>query len=78
MLVERTVIVEVKAVETLTALHQAQLLTYLKLSGHKIGLLINFNARTIKQGLQRSSAMTTSVVSVRSVVYLSNVNRPVS
>ena len=53
LLVERTVIVEVKAVETLTALHQAQLLTYLKLSGHKIGLLINFNARTIKQGLQR-------------------------
>jgi GxxExxY protein len=53
LLVERTVIVEVKAVETLTALHQAQLLTYLKLSGHKIGLLINFDAKTIKQGLQR-------------------------
>lgn len=53
LLVEHTVIVEVKAVEELTALHQAQLLTYLKLSGHKIGLLINFNARTIKQGLKR-------------------------
>ena len=53
LLVERTVIVEVKAVETLTALHQAQLLTYLKLSGHKIGLLMNFNAKTIKQGLQQ-------------------------
>lgn len=53
LLVEHTVIVEVKAVEALTTLHQAQLLTYLKLSGHKTGLLINFNARTIKQGLQR-------------------------
>ena len=53
LLVEHTVVVEVKAVEELTALHQAQLLTYLKLSGHKIGLLINFNARTIKQGLKR-------------------------
>ena len=50
---EHAVIVEVKAVEELTTLHQAQLLTYLKLSGHKIGLLINFNARTIKQGLKR-------------------------
>ncbi len=48
-----TVVVEVKAVEEWTTLHQAQLLTYLKLSGHKIGLLINFNARTIKQGLKR-------------------------
>lgn len=53
LLVEHAVVVEVKAVEELTALHQAQLLTYLKLSGHKIGLLINFNARTIKQGLKR-------------------------
>ena len=50
---KHAVIVEVKAVEELTTLHQAQLLTYLKLSGHKIGLLINFNARTIKQGLKR-------------------------
>ena len=53
LLVEHAVVVEVKAVEELTTLHQAQLLTYLKLSGHKIGLLINFNARTIKQGLKR-------------------------
>ena len=53
LLVEDRVIVEVKAVERLEPIHQAQLLTYLRLSGHRVGLLINFNARTIKEGLKR-------------------------
>jgi GxxExxY protein len=53
LLVEDQVIVEVKAVDKLDPVHQAQLLTYLRLSGHRVGLLINFNARTIKDGLKR-------------------------
>ncbi len=53
LLVENRVIVEIKAVEKLLPIHQAQLLTYLRLSGHRVGLLLNFNARTIKEGLKR-------------------------
>lgn len=53
ILVENRVIVEVKAVESLTPVHEAQLLSYLKLSGCKIGLLINFNVKFLKQGLRR-------------------------
>jgi GxxExxY protein len=53
LLVEDRVIVEIKAVEKLLPIHQAQLLTYLRLSGHRVGMLINFNARTIKEGLKR-------------------------
>src|SRR5271157_2900956 len=45
LLVEHTVIVELKAVEELTAIHEAQILSYLKLSGCPVGLLINFNVR---------------------------------
>jgi len=52
-LVEQSVIVELKAVETLQPIHEAQLLTYLKLSGCKIGLLINFNVPVLKNGLKR-------------------------
>ena len=47
------VIVEVKAVETLAALHSAQLLTYLRVSGRRLGLLINFNVRSLKDGIRR-------------------------
>jgi GxxExxY protein len=47
------VVVEVKAVDALTPLHQAQLLTYLKLSGYKTGLLLNFNVVLFKDGLRR-------------------------
>ncbi len=47
------VVVEIKAVERLLPVHDAQLLTYLKLSGQKLGLLINFNAVRIKDGLRR-------------------------
>ena len=53
LLVENSVIVEIKAVEALTRLHEAQVLTYLKLSGHRVGLLMNFNVAFLKHGLKR-------------------------
>jgi GxxExxY protein len=53
LLVEDCLIVELKAVETLLPIHQAQLLTYLKLTGHSLGLLINFNVPLIKDGIKR-------------------------
>lgn len=53
LFVEEAVIVEVKAVERLMAIHQAQLLSYLKLSGCKVGLLLNFNVRVLKDGIHR-------------------------
>jgi GxxExxY protein len=52
-LVENCVIVELKAVEKLLPLHLAQVMTYLKLSGHHVGLLINFNVPHLRQGLKR-------------------------
>jgi GxxExxY protein len=51
--VERSVIVEVKAVEKLLPVHDAQLLTYLKLTKLRLGLLINFNVPLIKDGIRR-------------------------
>jgi len=53
LLVENCLVVELKAVETLLPVHEAQLLTYLKLSGHRLGLLINFNVPLIKEGIKR-------------------------
>jgi len=53
LLVEEAVIVEVKAVDRLMPIHQAQLLSYLKLSGCKVGLLINFNVKVLKDGIRR-------------------------
>ena len=53
MLVSGTVIVEVKATEQIVPLFEAQLLTYLKLSGLRLGLLINFNVPRIKDGIRR-------------------------
>ena len=53
LLIEESVIVELKAVEALTPLHKAQLLSYLKLSGLKLGLLINFNVQILRNGIQR-------------------------
>jgi GxxExxY protein len=44
---------ELKAVERLEKIHEAQLLSYLKLSGCKVGLIINFNVRVLKNGLRR-------------------------
>ncbi len=53
LLVEEEVIVEVKAVDRLAPIHQAQLLSYLRLSGCKVGLLINFNVKVLKDGIRR-------------------------
>lgn len=53
LLVEHAVIVELKAVEELAPIHEAQLLSYLKLSGCPVGLLINFNVRQLTQGIKR-------------------------
>ncbi|MFH1007043.1 MAG: GxxExxY protein [Candidatus Latescibacterota bacterium] len=53
LLVERKIIVEVKSVEALSDLHVAQVLTYLKLSQCKLGLLINFNVRLLRDGIKR-------------------------
>jgi len=53
LLVAGLVIVEVKSVEALAPIHEAQLLTYLKLTGMKIGLLINFNVVVLKSGIRR-------------------------
>ena len=53
LLVENKIIVEVKAVEALNDIHTAQVLTYLKLSGCKIGLLLNFHTSQLKQGIKR-------------------------
>ena len=53
LLIEKTVIIEVKAVDRLAPIHQAQLLSYLKLSGCKVGLLINFNVEVLKDSIRR-------------------------
>ena len=53
LLVEEEVIVELKAVDTLLPIHEAQLLTYLKLSEMHLGLLINFNVKLLKDGSKR-------------------------
>ncbi len=53
LLVAGCVVVELKAVDQLLPVHQAQVLTYLKLSGHRLGLLINFNVPRIRDGIRR-------------------------
>jgi GxxExxY protein len=53
LLVEDAVIVEVKAVEAIAPIHHAQLLAYLKLSGKRLGILINFNVLHLRDGLKR-------------------------
>ncbi len=53
LLVAEAVVVEVKAVEALLPIHEAQLLTYLRLGGWKAGLLINFNVPVLKRGIRR-------------------------
>ena len=53
LLVDNHVIVELKTVNKLSDLHEAQLLSYLKLSGKKLGLLINFNVPRLKDGIKR-------------------------
>jgi GxxExxY protein len=53
LLVEEMVIIEIKAVDQLSPIHEARLLSYLKLSGCKVDLLINFNVKTLKDVIQR-------------------------
>jgi GxxExxY protein len=53
LLVNNMVLVELKSVDTIAPIHQAQVLSYLKLSGIKVGLLINFNVKLLKNGLHR-------------------------
>jgi GxxExxY protein len=53
IVVSSQVILELKACESLVAIHEAQLLTYLKLTGIKLGLLINFNVPILKEGIKR-------------------------
>jgi GxxExxY protein len=53
MLVEGVIIIENKAVQALLPIHEAQLLTYLKLSNRKLGFLVNWNVRLMKEGINR-------------------------
>lgn len=53
LLVDNSLIVELKSVDNVLPIHQAQLLTYMKLSGIKIGLLMNFNVKYMKNGIKR-------------------------
>ena len=53
MFVDNKIIVELKSVDKVLPIHQAQLLTYVKLAGIKIGLLMNFNVRFMKEGIKR-------------------------
>jgi GxxExxY protein len=55
LLVDRRILIEIKAVEELMPVHAAQVLTYLKLAGVPIGLLVNFNVRVLRDGLRRVS-----------------------
>jgi GxxExxY protein len=75
LVVEETVILEIKAIDELLPIHKAQLLTYLKASGKHVGLLINFNVPVLKNGIRRlvnghqdsSSQRNLSVLSVSAV-----------
>ena len=53
LLIENSVIIELKSVETILPIHKAQILTYLKLSEKHLGLLINFNVTKLKEGINR-------------------------
>lgn len=53
IIVEEKVLVEIKSIETLVAVHSKQILTYLRLTGLKLGLLVNFNSALIKHGIKR-------------------------
>ena len=53
LLVDPGVVVEVKAVERLAAIHEAQLISYLRCTGMRLGLLVNFNRRLLKEGIKR-------------------------
>ena len=54
LLVDESVIVEIKCVEKLDSVHEAQLITYLRLTGKRVGLIINFNVAVLSRGLMRN------------------------
>ena len=56
LIVADAVIVEIKCVEAINPVHQAQLLSYLRLSGRKVGLLVNFHVSHLRDGIQRMVA----------------------
>ncbi len=88
VLVESLVVVEIKAVDTISPIHQAQLLTYLKLSNRHLGLLINFNVVHLRDGIRRmvngnppstisaESSVTSGVRPASSVSSVSSVVNP--
>lgn len=53
IIVEQSVVLEIKAVEVIISLHESQVLTYLRLTGCRVGLLLNFNSILLKDGLRR-------------------------
>ncbi|MEY3405106.1 MAG: hypothetical protein RL161_536, partial [Bacteroidota bacterium] len=53
LLIEKRLIIEIKSVDQIAPIHQAQILTYLRLSGLKLALLINFNSLLLKDGIRR-------------------------
>jgi GxxExxY protein len=53
LLVEKKIIIELKAVDEIAPIHEAQLLTYMKLADKRLGLLINFNVKDLKKGIKR-------------------------
>lgn len=53
IIVENSIVIEIKAVEALSRLHEAQVLTYLKLSGLRLGFLLNFNVELFRNGIRR-------------------------
>jgi len=61
-IVENSVILELKAIEKIAAIHEAQMLTYLKLSNLKVGLIINFNSTPLKSGIRRIDKKENSLV----------------
>ena len=74
LVVEETLIVEIKAVERLLPIHHAQVLTYLKLTGLSVGLLVNFHSTVLKNGLRRL-ALSENFPSSRLPVEFSNGQR---
>ena len=68
MLVERTLVIELKSVDEIKGIHEAQLLTYMKLAGLRSGLLINFNVRTLKERDQTFCSLNFFVLFVSFVV----------
>lgn len=69
LVIEDSIIVEIKAVDELVPIHEAQVLSYLRLSGKRVGLLINFHVRVLKDGIKRIvNEFPDSAISTRSAV----------